>query len=90
MATLERVIEEARTLKPNELSALRTAIDALLADAEINEPPMTEEQFAQHLAAKGIIAPIDSSQIATTEDDDWEPVEFTGKPLSEMIIEERR
>lgn len=88
MATLERVIEEARTLKPDELSALRDAIDDLLAEG--SKQLMSEEEFAQHLSAKGIIAPITSSQIDAVEDDEWEPVEFTGKPLSEMIIEERR
>lgn len=88
MTTLERVIEEARTLKPDELCALRDAIDKLLTGS--SEPSMSEEEFAQHLAAKGIIAPIAFSQTEATEDDNWEPVEFTGTPLSEMITEERR
>lgn len=88
MATLERVIEEARTLKPEELCTLRNAIDDLLAEG--NEPPISEEEFARHLAAKGIIAPLSPSQDDAAEDDEWEPVEFTGKPPSEMIIEERR
>lgn len=88
MATLERLIEETRTLEPNELCVLREVIDDLLA--ENSEPPMSEEEFARHLAAKGIIAPINHSQTAAVDDDEWEPVEFTGKPLSEMLIEERR
>ncbi|MDQ3259086.1 MAG: hypothetical protein M3R15_35355 [Acidobacteriota bacterium] len=88
MATLERVIEEARTLKPDELCTLRDAIDDLLAEG--SESPISEEEFAQHLAAKGIIAPIAPPQADAVEDEEWEPVEFTGKPLSEMIIEERR
>lgn len=88
MATLERVIKEARTLKPEELCTLRDAIDDLLAEG--GESPMSEEEFARHLAAKGIIAPISPSQADTEEDNEWEPVEFTGKPPSEMIIEERR
>jgi hypothetical protein len=85
-ATLDKIIKEAKELSPEELQQLRTTVDSLLA--QTTEPSMSENEFAQRLAAKGIIAlpehPADES------DDEWEPVEVTGKPLSEMIIEERR
>ncbi len=86
-ATLEKVIEEARALTPVELQQLRALIDSLLAESG---PAMTEDEFEDHLAAKGIIAPIDRSGDEDLGDEDWEPITVTGKPLSEMIIEERR
>lgn len=84
-ATLDRIIEEAKELTLEELQQLRATVDSLLA--ETAQPLMSEDQFAKHLAAKGIITLPES---ADEGEDDWEPVEATGKPLSEMIVEERR
>ena len=42
------------------------------------------------LLAKGIIGDIPSLADYTDEDEDFEPIEVPGKPLSETIIEERR
>ena len=57
--------------------------------AEPAAPPMTEEEFAQHLVDKGLVRPRDAAATARISDD-WEPVPIQGKPLSEIIIEERR
>lgn len=51
---------------------------------------MTEDEFERYLATKGVIALPEPSTETGEDDDDWEPVEFTGQPLSQMIIEERR
>jgi hypothetical protein len=85
-ATLDKIIEEAKELSPEELKQLRTTVDSMLAQTA--EPLMSENEFAQHLAAKGIIALPEHP--ADEADEDWEPIEVAGKPLSEMIIEERR
>jgi hypothetical protein len=59
----------------------------------LTEPALTEDEredeFEQYLAAKGVITLPDPSTEDDAEDE-WEPVTVTGKPLSEMIIEERR
>ena len=52
------------------------------------KPKMTEEEFAEYLLAKGIIREIPKG--ITDEEDDFEPIEFDGEPLSETIIRERR
>lgn len=52
--------------------------------------PASEEQFLQMLYAEGVIGNIPDSSRYTDADDDFEPIEFTGKPISETIIEERR
>ncbi|MDQ2831232.1 MAG: hypothetical protein M3Y74_19560 [Chloroflexota bacterium] len=53
--------------------------DSAAVDAELRAAGLLEEM------------PVDLSVgAATTEGDDFEPVPFTGRPLSEQIIEERR
>lgn len=52
------------------------------------KPQITEEQFVQHLFEKGLITHIPEGM--TDEDDDFEPIEIEGEPLSEQIIRERR
>lgn len=86
-ATLEKVIQEAKELNPDELRQLRALVDSLLSESE---PTMTEDEFEDYLAAKGVIAPVNRSDETTGEFDQYQPVEVSGKPLSEMIIEERR
>jgi hypothetical protein len=87
-ATLDRITEEVKSLPPEELQQLRATVESLLGQTA--EPLLTEDEFERHLAAEGIIAPIPSSDEDDADDDDWEPVTVTGKPLSEMVIEERR
>ena len=55
---------------------------------EATQSAMTEDEFEQMLLAKGIISEIPDG--LDDEDDDFEPIEVLGKPLSETVIEERR
>lgn len=86
-AILDKIKEEVRELQPDELHQVRELVDTLLT--EPTRPQMTEDEFEQYLTAKGVIS---LPEIAQTEedDDDWQPVEITGQPLSEMIVAERR
>jgi hypothetical protein len=90
MSTLEKVIEEVKALKPNELQQVRELVDSLLSEPARSQ--MTEDEFERYLAAKGVISLPDpaSREDAEAEFDDYEPVTVKGQPLSEMIIEERR
>lgn len=92
MATVEQIIEQVRALKQHELDEVGKTLNAIITKrAENNEPLMTEDEFAQYLAAKGVVTlpePMTDEDLA--EEDAWEPVEVTGTPLSQMIIEERR
>lgn len=85
-ATLDKIKEEMRALAPEELQEVRELVDSLLS--EPSKPQMTEDEFEKYLAAKGVIS-LPEEDIAD-DDEEWEPVEVTGKPLSEMIIEDRR
>lgn len=86
-ANLDRLFEEVRALTPDEQRSLRNMVDELLA---AGAPQMTEDEFERHLLEKGIISRIpprirDASFYANRK-----PIEVEGKPVSEIIIEERR
>lgn len=86
--TLDRIIEEVRGLPVGEqrrlVEQLKTIVPATPSEDEL------EDAFEREMAAEGIISLPDSSAEAHDDDDDWEPVEITGEPISEMVIRERR
>ena len=51
--------------------------------------PITEDEVELILQAKGIIT-LPTLSDYTDEDEDFEPIEVEGEPLSEQIIRERR
>lgn len=92
MEILERLLEEIKSLTTAELKQVRQAIEELLQPSGAQ---MTEDEFEQHLAAKGIITfprPLTAEELAIEQAkfDAYEPIEVRGTPLSQMIIEERR
>jgi len=86
-ANLNRVLEEIRGLTPEELQQVRAALDK---EATATKPKITEEEFQQHLLAKGIITSIPKRRLTAEEFRKRKPIEVKGKPVSETIIEERR
>lgn len=85
-ATLDKIKEEMKSLAPEELQEVRELVDSLLS--EPLKLQMTEDEFEQYLAAKGVLSLPEEG--AADDDEEWEPVEVTGMPLSEMIVEDRR
>lgn len=85
-ATLDKIKEEVKGLALEELQEVRELVDSLLSEPP--KPRMTEDEFEKYLAAKGVISLPEEG--AAEDDEEWEPVEVTGKPLSEMIVEDRR
>jgi hypothetical protein len=53
---------------------------------------MTEDEFARYLAAQGVVSLPEAArrEAAADEFDEYEPITVEGRPLSEMIIEDRR
>ncbi len=82
--TPAEILNEIYRLPIAEQKALR---EKLLKDSESDAHQMTQDEFDQTLFQEGFLANLPAE---TDEDDDFEPVEFTGKPISETIIEERR
>jgi hypothetical protein len=75
-------LEEQRRL----LEALASNVERQTDTAQ----PVSEDEVQRILLEKGIIGSIPDPSGYTDEDEDFEPIEVEGKPLSETIIEERR
>ena len=86
--SVNEVLDAVRALSPEERAQVRALLDSLQG---ASEPQMTEDQFARYLAAKGVVTlPEPMTEEDLAEEDEWEPIEVQGTPLSQMIIEERR
>ena len=86
---VERVIQTIQQLSASEqnkvlqwLEENKPSADKKLSEAEI------ESEVDRKLLARGIIKEIPVG--LTDEEDDFEPIEIEGEPLSETIIRERR
>jgi len=85
--SFDRLFEEVKALTPEEQKSLRDLVDELLTTSAHQ---MNLDEVEQHMLEKGIISRIpprirDASFYANRK-----PVEVEGKPVSEIIIEERR
>ena len=86
--SLEKVIEEIKSLQPEEQIKVRELLDVILS-AKKHQP--TREEYEQYLLAKGVISHIPARTGKRSEElKDFKPIEVEGEPLSEMIIRERR
>jgi predicted component of type VI protein secretion system len=84
---LDKIIEEVRQLPPNEQRQLQEQLHTIIPSPTEDE---LEDAFERELAAEGIISlpqPLDANAEAFYA---YKPITVKGKPLSEMIIEERR
>jgi hypothetical protein len=82
---LEQVMEEVKALSPAEQRQLRDWLETVVAPA-----PLTEEAFAHHLVALGLLRDVTPPLTDLIPYQDRQPIETAGKPLSEVILEERR
>ncbi len=88
MMTATEILNEIYKLPMVEQKVLK---EKLLQNSESNgetKSQMTQDEFDRILMIGGFLVnlPVETG----ADDDDFEPVEFTGKPVSETIIEERR
>jgi hypothetical protein len=86
-SNLDQVLEQVKSLSPDEQKQLRDILDRLLAKAG---PQTTEEEFEQRLLERGFISHIPPPITDFTAYQNRRLIEVKGKPLSETIIEERR
>lgn len=88
MMTTTEILSEIYRLPMNQRKEIK---NKLLQDSESEKQsklPISEEEFLQKLLASGFISEIPEGM--TDEEDDFEPIEFEGEPISETIIRERR
>jgi hypothetical protein len=83
----EKVLEEVKALTPAEQQQLRAWLETVCTPTSA---PMTEEAFAQELREAGLLSEVKPPITDFTPYQHREPIATTGKPLSEVIIEERR
>lgn len=83
--TLEKVVEDVKTLTPDEQKQLRGLLDEWLAPPP--RPQITEEEFLRLMEEKGIVQPREPGWLAAWSK--FDPVPIQGKPLSETVIEDR-
>ena len=86
-ANLEKVIEEVKTLPPDDLRKVKTLIDSLLQAPSAEMSP--ESQLDQLLLQAGVISEIPPPITDFTPYENRRPIEVKGKPISETIIEDR-
>lgn len=82
-AALERIINEMKTLNPEELRELERAARRLLSQEFTDE-----ERFLESLRETGLLSDVKRPSRDNTPERPLVPIQ--GKPLSETIIEERR
>lgn len=82
-ATLKRVLNDVRTLEPEELREVERAVHALLAPSQ---QEAERETVLRVLQESGLVKEIKRPKNHPQRP----PVPIKGKPLSETIIEERR
>ena len=81
---LDQVIAEVKQLPPEQQRELRNRLDDILA-----ETARPADKLKRILIEDGLLTEVkpDSSD---PDEDDFIPIEVSGKPVSETIIEERR
>lgn len=85
--TTAEILNEISKLPPGEKRSIFKRLDDVLHHEKIvSTEELREREFEQMLLAEGIIREIPSDW---NEDDDFEPINIIGKPLSETVIEDR-
>jgi hypothetical protein len=79
-SNLERIVEEVKTLTPDEQRSLRDMVDELLVKSAST---MTEEELEQHLLRKGVISRIPPRIRDANFEANRKLIEVEGKPVSE-------
>ena len=85
--TLEKVLEEAKTLPAEEQLQLRESLDTLL---DSPPPASIEDQLEQRLSEAGLLSRRKPQSEIPPPRQNRKLIEVKGKPVSETIIEERR
>jgi len=88
MSTTE-ILKQINKLPISEQRALMDQLQQNLSPAEsADDLARREREFALEMLAEGFFTSIPTYPL-TDDDEDWEPLEVEGEPLSEQIIRER-
>jgi hypothetical protein len=84
---LDQLMEEVNTLTPAEQRQLLVRLHRLLATPSTQQ---TEDALEQKLLKAGVIREIKPRITDFTAYQNRKPIEFTGKAVSEILMEDRR
>jgi hypothetical protein len=88
--SLEKVIEEVKALTLEEQRKVKNLIDSLLGSpGEAKKTLSLEDLLEQRLLEDGVISKLPTRDLDPETYKEFEPIEVSGKPVSETIIEER-
>jgi hypothetical protein len=87
MMTTTEILKEIYQLPLVERRKIKKTLLEETETTKKSEPQMSEDEFLQMLLTEGFISNIPEKY--TDEDDDFEPIEIGGEPLSETIIKDR-
>jgi hypothetical protein len=88
MMTTTEILNEIYRLPINQRKEIKEKLAKNLKEDAPETPQISEKEFLQQLLEEGIISHIPEG--ITDEEDDFEPIEIEGEPISETIIRERR
>ena len=89
-SSLEKVIKELKELTQEEQLQVRQLIDSLLENpTETQQVLSPEDLLERRLLERGAISEIPKRNFDPDTYKEFEPIEVSGKPVSETIIEER-
>lgn len=84
--TAQEIIKQVQNLPLDEQQHILEVLRESLSQR--SQAKMSEDEVERILLAKGIIGKV-PERLPDNEEESYEPIEITGKPLSETIIEER-
>jgi hypothetical protein len=86
------IIQQVKRLPPGELKELRQMLETVIeeATAPTTAALMNEDEFEQQMEASGFLRRALPLVTNLTPYENYQPVKVQGRPLSEMIVEERR
>ena len=85
---VDQLIEQVKALAPNDRKRLRAVLDQ--PDEPVRQQPATEEDFQRWLVEEGMLDALQRPERDQAAFDQFQPIAIQGRPLSELIIEERR
>lgn len=86
----QELLMEIQKLPLRERRELLEALSRSISEHLESSKPISEDEAEHLLLEQGVIGNVPDPTSYTDEDEAFEPIEVTGKPISETIIEERR
>jgi hypothetical protein len=88
---LQRILQEIRDLPPNDRDRLRHALDEPAAPRNPAPTDAADDvEYQERLARAGLVGRVRPRLRDQQAFESYDPIPIVGKPLSEIVVEERR